>query len=160
MRNIMIEPTENIELVRPLFKAYMWHMKSYYEIADISAWIVRANEYFDLYRTDAEKIIYSISNKTGLFGFALVSKEYRCNASGSVISDFYIIPEMQGCGNGTLLAEYAFLQNPGMWEVSVASENENGFVFWSKVISKYTNNEYVNQYIDSYNGAVFSFSSA
>lgn len=156
----MITCTRDIELIRALFESYTWQMKSHFEVEDVSAWLASANEYLELYRTDPERKVYGISDNTGVFGFALTDRVYLHNTSGNVIAEFYINPENQNIGNGSLLARYVFSDNPGDWEVCVASKNNDGLQFWHKVIARFTNNNYKNHHMESYDGTVFCFNCA
>ena len=156
----MISETNDIEPVRPLFERYMWHMKQYFEIEDVEAWLVRANEYFNLYQVEPERKVYIFTAKEKISGFALVNSSYRFNTIGSVIAEFYIAPEQQNKGHGQELAKFAFAQRPGMWEVCVASGNISAYKFWNTAISEFTNGKYKIHSSESYDGKGFSFNSA
>ena len=156
----MISETNDIEPVRSLFERYMWHMKQYFEIEDVEAWLVRAKSYFNLYQVEPERKVYIFTSKNEISGFALVNRAYRFNSTGSVIAEFYIAPEEQNKGHGQELARFAFAQQPGMWEVCVASSNLSAYEFWRKVISEFTNGKYKLQNNDSYDGKGISFNSA
>lgn len=156
----MFSETYDIEPVRALFERYMWHMKQYFEIEDEQAWLVRANSYFNLYQVEPERKIYVFTTESEISGFALVNRTYRFNSAGSVMAEFYIAPEEQCKGHGQELANFTFAQQPGMWEVFVASGNTGAFDFWKKVISEYTNDQYELQSSDFYDGTGISFESA
>ncbi len=155
----MIAQLQDIEPIQPLFKRYMWHMKQYFEIEDVTSWLERANTYLNLYRSEPERKVYVISADDGeIFGFALVNRFLRFNTSGNAIAEFYISSEYQGKGFGSKVAEHVFRQQPGQWEVCVSSCNLAGYKFWEKMIVSYTNGKYQINDHASYEGKGFSFS--
>ncbi len=91
----MITEANDIETVRSLFESYMWHMKQYNKIEDVDAWVVRANQYFNLYGTEPERKVYIFTQKNVISGFSLVNREYRFNTTGNTIAEFYITPKEQ-----------------------------------------------------------------
>ena len=154
----MIVQTKNTDLVQPLFERYIWHMKQYHEINDVTAWKEGAYQYFNLYASEPErKLYYTSTSEEEIFGFAMLNNIYRFNSTGTVVAEFYIAPDMTGQGHGKALAEYVFSSHPGEWEVSVMSANAVGLKFWEKVISKYTNGKFTIQTKDSYDGKGFIF---
>ena len=89
-----------------------------------------------------------------------MNRAYRFNSTGSVIAEFYIAPEEQNKGYGKALANFAFAQHPGVWEVCVGSGNLGAYGFWETVISETTNGKYKLLSNDFYDGTAFSFSYA
>lgn len=156
----MIIHTDNIDWVRPLFDQYMWHMKQYYEIDDVPAWIGRANEYYDLYRTDTDRIVYVAVMDDELSGFALINSVCFFNETGRSIAEFYIVPEKHNNGYGRELAEFAFEQHPGQWEIRVTSRNKGAFIFWSKILVQYMGENFSVQSNELYDGRAFIFNNA
>ncbi|MGD8912187.1 MAG: GNAT family N-acetyltransferase [Candidatus Thiodiazotropha sp.] len=156
----MITLTDNIDWVKPVFEQYMWHMKQYYQVTDVQAWIDRANKYYELYRTEAERKVYVATSSDELIGFALINNICRFNSGGNAVAEFYITPNNQRKGVGRELSEFVFDQLPGQWEICVTSGNDNAYMFWSKVIAKYTGENYSVKSGDHYDGEAFVFSSA
>lgn len=135
-------------------------MKQYNKIEDVDAWVVRANQYFNLYGTEPERKVYIFTQKNVISGFSLVNREYRFNTTGNTIAEFYITPKEQKKGAGQELAKYTFAQQPGVWEVCIASGNKGAYKFWNKVISEFTSGDYKTRAIDTYDGKGFIFNSA
>jgi predicted acetyltransferase len=156
----MISRTTDLDLVRPVFEQYMWHMKQFHDVTDVRAWVERANKYFDLYRTDAGRKVYVARSNDELIGFALINDVFRFNSDGNAIADFYISPNYHLKGHGRELAEFVFDQQPGQWEVCVTSDNNGAYIFWSKVIAKYTGETYSVKSGEHYDGKAFVFSNA
>jgi predicted acetyltransferase len=156
----MIIRTDNIDWVKPLFKQYMWHMKQYYEINDVSRWIEQANMYYDLYRTDRDRLVYVTVINNELSGFALVNSVCSFNQTGRSIAEFYIQPEKHNHGYGRELAEYVFEQHPGQWEIRVTSRNKGAFTFWSKIVEHYMGINFSVQSKESYDGQAFLFNNS
>lgn len=156
----MISETNDIEPLRPLFERYMWHMRQYVEIEDVESWLASANEYFNLYQVEPERKVYILTGENTITGFALVNRVCRFNSTGNAIAEFYIAPEEQNKGHGRNLAEFAFAQQSGMWEVCVAANNLIAYRFWKSVISELTDDQYTLLNHDSYDGTGFSFDSA
>ena len=153
----MITQLQNIEPIRPLFEQYMWHMKQYFEIEDVGAWLERANTYLDLYQSEPERKAYAIAADDEVFGFALVNRFFRFNTSGNAVAEFYISQGHQDKGYGGELAKHVFNQQPGPWEVCVTSGNIDGYEFWNKIIASYTGEKYQINDHASYDGKGFTF---
>jgi predicted acetyltransferase len=156
----MITRTDNIDWVRPLFEQYIWHMKQYYEIDDVSAWIEQANKYYDLYRTDTDRIVYVSVMNDELSGFALVNSVCFFLEAGKSIAEFYIKPEKHNNGYGRKLAEFVFEQHPGQWEIRVSSRNKDAYMFWSKILTQYMGKKFAVETSESYEGHAFIFNNA
>jgi len=155
----MINSTRNIELVKPLFEEYMWHMKQYVEIDDVQHWLQRAYGYLELYKTEPDRQIFIYTKEKEVCGFSMVNSPQRFNRTGKAISEFYVKPKYQLNGIGRMLAEHSFTEFKGLWEVCVISGNESAYIFWKDVISRLTSGNYQELSKESYDGIAFCFNS-
>lgn len=76
-------------------------------------------------------------------GFVLLHQEGTLPATQWNIGEFFILAKFQGKGVGTEIARQLWEMHPGSWEISVIPENKSALVFWRKVVSKFTDNCYV-----------------
>lgn len=87
---------------------------------------------------------YLLYHKTIPAGFCVVNVEGEIND----VAEFYIIPTMRKRNYGRLLAEYIFDKHPGQWQVRQIEGAEHAIKFWRKVISKYTNNSFLEEVVE------------
>jgi len=156
----MITETRDIELVKPMFKDYMWHMSQYFCIKDYDSWYNNALEYLYKYRTEPDRHIYLLSNQEQHIGFCFTNKYFLRISNGSSISEFFILKKYQRSGYGNSLAQYVLEHYPDQWEIRVARKNKNAFGFWHHVISVHTSGSFQVVQQADYDGDIFVFNSA
>lgn len=153
----MISRTQKIDEIIPLFKTYLGYMSRFFEIHHFDSWVQGAIKNLTQYALKNDRHLY-ISKQTGtIIGFALVSKHLRFNTDGYAVADFFIHAPHTGKGHGRRLAEHIFLQFPGHWEVAVTSKNDSGMMFWDKVLTAVTNDNFLKQTNTTFNGTGFLF---
>lgn len=143
-----------------LFKDYLSFMSQFFEIEDYETWVGTAMSYLDSYGTESDRHIFVIKNSDVLIGFAMVNNHLRFNEDGFSVAEFFVEKQHQAKNHGRELAEFVFNQFPGQWEVAVTRGNHDALSFWQRVVSDYTNGDFREWEIDSYDGAGFSFNNA
>ena len=156
----MITETKDIELVKPMFEKYMWHMSQYFSITDYDSWYNNALEYLYKYRSEHDRHIHLISNQDQYIGFCFTNEYLLNNKCGKSISEFYILKHYQRSGYGSSLAKYVINRFHGPWEIRVTEKNKNACVFWHHVISEYTCGSFQVLQQADYDGDIFVFDSA
>ena len=76
-------------------------------------------------------------------GFALVNKHLEFQKDGFAVAEFYVKKDHERNGYGREMANYLFSEYLGNWEVSVAANNNSAMLFWERVLSVYTNGNYI-----------------
>ena len=153
----MIERTETIEIVKPIFGEYLNYVSQFYEIKNYGPWCDGAIKNLQRYSVEEGRYIYILIESGSVIGFALVNKHLRFNHDGFAIAEFYIQNEQSRKGYGRKLAEHVFAQFPGHWEIAVALKNNSALVFWKQVVSSYTNGTYLEKKTDTFSGSGFVF---
>lgn len=86
---------------------------------------------------------YLIRIKGKLAGFAIVQPKFQ---NGKIVArsltDLFILESYRGFGIGEEVARMVFDESPGLWQIEVAPGNEESAKFWSKVIYRYTGDDY------------------
>jgi predicted acetyltransferase len=76
-------------------------------------------------------------------GLALVAPAIVTRKEGEWMEQFFILKKYRGSGVGRALAEYVLRCHPGAWEVGQMPENLPAQAFWRRVISTFTDGEFV-----------------
>ncbi|ACT03170.1 GNAT family N-acetyltransferase [Paenibacillus sp. JDR-2] len=125
-------------------------------------------KYFDHQWTDEYRRPLMVKADGEIAGFALISldvpKEYMKWSTAektNVISEFFIMRKYRRKGLGRHVACLLFEQFTGIWEVRQTANNQPAYTFWKQIISKYTNNDYLETILqnEKWNGPVFVFES-
>jgi predicted acetyltransferase len=72
-------------------------------------------------------------------GVALVNQQCRLKENQWWMSQFFVVKKYRGRGLGERAAKYIFDRIRGRWEIGQLAGNGPGFLFWTKVVSRYTN---------------------
>jgi predicted acetyltransferase len=73
------------------------------------------------------------------------------------VAEFYIQKNHEKKGYGRKLAEHVFEKFPDNWEVAVSLKNKSALVFWTQVVSSYTNGKFIKKWNPSFCGYGFVF---
>lgn len=96
--------------------------------------------WFDAYFTEEEREAYFIREKSAgrLLGFVMINTYTRKSGGGHSIAEFMVLPSHRRAGIGRRAAVLCFDLHRGSWEVSPAYESAQAYLFWKKVIDRYT----------------------
>lgn len=121
-------------------------------------------KYLDHYWTDEGRHPYFVIVNEQYAGFVLINSYcyLQSSADAKAVAEFFIMRKYRGKGIGKAVAIRIFDRFPGEWEVLQHGNNEPSKVFWSKVISEYTNGEYslLDVETESWKGQGFVFNNA
>ncbi|MFM9873228.1 MAG: GNAT family N-acetyltransferase [Fimbriimonadaceae bacterium] len=86
---------------------------------------------------------YLVRIKGKLAGFVIVQPKFQ---NGQIVArsltDLFILESYRGFGIGEEVARMVFDESPGLWHIDVEPGNEESAKFWSKVIYRYTGDDY------------------
>lgn len=148
----MISRLDGIEEFKPIFQLYLAHMSQFFEIRHFDAWCEGAMNKLPLYLETDDRHIYILKMLNNIIGFSLINQHLRFNTDGFAIADFFVQKEYEGAGYGRQLAEHVFSRFPGNWEVAVSRKNKNALSFWNRVVSSYTNGNFIREQKTSFRG--------
>lgn len=100
---------------------------------------------FKKYFEDTDREAYCIYVNNEAAGFALLNKEVLETSFNWNMGEFFILAKFQKKGIGFEAAIKVFSMHKGRWEVSVIPENNTAIRFWSNVIARYANNDYIKE---------------
>lgn len=96
----------------------------------------------DYWQGDNDKFPYLIKMNDKFVGFVLVKLVSSVNRNYFSIAEFFILRKYRREGIGKAIAIKVFNLHKGKWEVYQKDSNKPAQVFWSNVISKYTNGQF------------------
>lgn len=110
-------------------------------------------KYFDTYFTDSSRDAFFIKEKATnkLLGFVMINQYVQKVDNGHSIAEYMVIPKYRKKHIGKKVAFECFNMYKGNWEVSPSYGSESAYIFWNKVITEYTNNNF------EYSDRIFSF---
>lgn len=91
-------------------------------------------------KTDKKAFVFLVDTKYA--GVALVNTQCRLRENEWWMSQFFVVKKYRGRGVGELAARHIFDHIHGKWEVGQLKGNDQGLKFWTKTISRYTNDAY------------------
>lgn len=102
-----------------------------------------AYKYLDSYWNKTDRYAFFIKKNNNIVGFVLINSYTVVGVGAKSIAEFYIKRKFRRAGIGKKAAFMALDLFPGKWEIREISQNKLGHLFWKKIISEYTNKEYV-----------------
>lgn len=109
---------------------------------------IKNYKYLDNYFSKEDHFPFFISTDGTISGFVLVNSYCIATNGSKSISEFFIHEEYRRKGIGKAAAMKTFDMFPGKWEIRQLSTNLNGHMFWKKVISEYTKNNFKEVFLD------------
>jgi predicted acetyltransferase len=97
------------------------------------------------YFLDEARKAFLINIGNELAGFVFLSKNGRLPDTQWNMSEFFILAKFQGKGIGEKVAHQIWRMYQGLWEVSVIPENKSALVFWRRAVSKFTEDQYLEE---------------
>lgn len=100
--------------------------------------------WFDNYFTDEDRIAYFIleEESTKILGFVMINQNMKIYDNCHSIAEFLILPNYRRHHIGKKVAFEIFNKFKGNWEIEPIENSYEATIFWNKIISEYTNNNY------------------
>jgi predicted acetyltransferase len=143
-------------ILENLWQLYEYDMSQYEEDGGPNDYGLFGRRYFDHYWTDKGRYPYFIKISGKLAGFVLVSSIRNLKESGNdhpmnlshsdvthSVGEFFVLRNYRRKGIGKFVAHRIFDMFPGKWRVSQMENNQPSQEFWRKIISEYTNGDYL-----------------
>jgi len=132
--NLVLIKKESKKILKQLIKEYEQELLKVEQVEEY--------KYLDSYWEKENRFPFFIELDNKLAGFTLINDYNLVNKGGKNIAEFYIKKEFRQKGIGKLAAMKVFDLFKGKWEIRELKENIEGQIFWRKVISEYTNNNF------------------
>ena len=116
------------------------HDYSEFNGKDVGAFGLFGYTYLDHYWTDPDRFPFLVRVDEHIAGFALVRR--REAEPGFSLAEFFVLRKYRGQGVGQIIAHRIFDVFAGRWQVEQEAGNRVARIFWTKVIARYTNNNY------------------
>lgn len=162
MKLEILQPTiEKRDILQNLMELYQYDF-SEFESEDVNEEGLYGYKYLDNYWTIPGHFPFLIKVDGKLAGFALVREITLVDPHRSSyfkISEFFIMKKYRKEGIGKKTAFYLFDFFSGVWEVAELETNLPAQRFWRKVISEYTDNNFLEVQKDIWHGPIQLFTS-
>lgn len=122
---------------------YALYDGSQYIENDINEDCIFEYKWFDKYFTDNNRNAYFIKSGNRYLGMIMVNENLKFNKTGKCIAEFLIMPRFRKNHIGKNVAYKIFEKFKGDWEVQPMENNPGAYSFWKKIISEYTNGNYI-----------------
>jgi predicted acetyltransferase len=139
---VQVQVTEK-SVLQNLIELYEYDFSEFND-ADVNMYGLYGYKYFDCYWTEDTRYPFFIKVDGIYAGFVLINEHCHVlkDPGSKTIAEFFVMKKYRRKGIGKRVAFQAFNKFPGQWEVLQHGENEPSKLFWRKVISEYTNNNY------------------
>ncbi|MDN3449427.1 GNAT family N-acetyltransferase [Planococcus sp. APC 3906] len=162
MKLEILQPTVDQKyILRNLMELYQYDF-SEFENEDVNEDGVYGYRHLNNYWTTPGHFPFLIKVDGNLAGFALVREIASSDTHSSSyfkICEFFIMKKYRKEGIGKKSAFYLFDFFPGAWEVAEIETNLPAQRFWRKVISEYTDNNFLEVQKDNWHGPIQLFTS-
>lgn len=157
--NITIEQVEYERkfALRHLLELYNYDFSEFTK-DDVNEFGLYDYKYLDNYWNEPNRFPLFIKVNGKYAGFALIRK-IKNDSSNDVynsIAEFFVMKKYRKMGVGRTAVINLFEKYKENWEISVIKENKPAQIFWKKVISKYSNGNYI-EYKNKDGDTIFSF---
>ena len=113
-------------------------------------------KYIEKYWQEENRHPYILKCDNKLAGFVL--QRYNENNMNE-IAEFFVINKYRKLGAGTFMANKMFELYKGKWEVRTLLKNKSAQEFWKNTITKFTNNNFEEKFINDNSRLAFYFES-
>lgn len=150
-------------ILRNLMQLYQ-HDLSVYDHADVDAHGLYNYNYLDLYWFEVTRFPYIVQCEGQIAGFVLLRQgvhDFRTDAVCAElfsIAEFFVLRKYRRRGIGQFVAEWAFAQFQGRWQVRTPVSNEAAQAFWDKLIARIAVGDY--ERFIAEDAVVFQFTNA
>lgn len=148
--DIRLATVDERPVVRQLMELYLYDF-SELDGADTSPLGLYQYPFLDHYWVESGRSAYLVHVEGRLAGFVLVSRSnYLTGADDAwVMSEFFIMRKYRLRGVGEAVARWIFDHHHGTWQVGQIPQNTPATIFWRKVISRYTHDDYEEHLLDN-----------
>src|SRR6185437_10196727 len=150
MKLILLKALEQHKIViRNLMQYYIYDFSEYIknDVEDNGLFAPYSN-LMDYWEGDGNKFPYVIKMNDKYVGFVLVKLITSVGGNYFSIAEFFILKKYRKEGIGKTIAIKVFNLHKGHWEVYQKITNKPAQLFWSKVISEYTKEQFKERFED------------
>ena len=150
---------ENKFVLSQLIQLYHYDFSEFTD-DDVNEFGLYDYKYLELYWTEVNRFPFFIKVDGKYAGFVLVRKitDEDLKTDYYSMAEFFVMKKYRKMGVGRVAAESLFDTFKGKWEASVVEENVTAHLFWKKVISHYSNGNYIENFND-FDDSIFLFES-
>ena len=143
------------EILANLLEKYDYEF-SQYDNRDVNKLGLYGYKYLDCYWIDENRWAYFIEVDTKLAGFVMVNDfpEAEDRETDFSIAEFFVMHKYRRLGVGKQAFFNVLEIHKGKWQLKRHPKNEASVVFWDKVISEYTNDNF--ELIEAYKGTEYA----
>lgn len=130
------------EILAELLEKYNYEF-SQYDRRELPTNARYGYKYLNNYFTDNDRYAYFIYCDTKLAGFALIRKNPDCERSANwSVAEFFVIYNYRRQGVATEAIKQLFDIHKGYYHINYHKKNIASELFWNKIASIYSNNNY------------------
>jgi predicted acetyltransferase len=144
MNFILLKASDEHKIViQNLMQYYIYDFSEYikYDVEDNGLFAPYPN-LMDYWERDNNKFPYVIKMNDKYVGFVLVKLNNSIDRNYFSIAEFFILKKYRREGIGKAIAIEVFNLHKGHWEVYQKDSNKSAQLFWKKVISEYTKEQF------------------
>lgn len=143
MLEVIKAQSKDKEVLFNLLEKYLYEF-SKWEKTDINEQGLYDYEWLDYYFSNENRFPYLIKVDNKLAGFILVSDypEVPEEETDFCLSEFFIMHKYRRMGYGKRAIFNVLDRHHGKWQLKCHPKNTISVLFWTKVISEYTNGKY------------------
>lgn len=137
-------------VLQNLFQLYMHDITASLPM-DVNEHGLFEYNYIDYYFTEENRYAYLIHIENKIVGFVLIDDEFMVLDDKKDVpcydfSEMFILNAYKKKGYGEIVAKQIFDMYKGNWEIRPVPRSEGASRFWLKVVKKYTNDNYKENY--------------
>lgn len=141
---IYAAPIKEKETILNLIQFYSYDFSEFMDMDVEDNGLYASYPYMDDYWTEpGVRFPYLIKCNGRMAGFALVRKIQTAQKTFFSMAEFFVTKKYRRLGVGKKAAIALFDLHSGAWEVFQLKTNSPAQNFWKKVISEYTNDQYI-----------------
>lgn len=119
-----------------------------YDMSEYMAWEIPDDGLYECidfkkYWETKDAFPFLIRYRNELAGFVIIDKRGSDDTIEFNMAQFFILRKFKRKGIGEYVAHHCFNQFKGTWEVMVIPGNEGAYRFWRSIITKFTNNNFI-----------------
>ncbi|MFA4827003.1 MAG: GNAT family N-acetyltransferase [Candidatus Shapirobacteria bacterium] len=106
-------------------------------------------KYLDSYWQKPDRFPFFIEVDEKIAGFVLVNSYNLVIDEGKNIAEFYVEKEFRKNGIGREASRQIFNLFPGKWEIRQIIENPKARLYWLKLMTEFTKNNFTEKFVDN-----------
>jgi [ribosomal protein S5]-alanine N-acetyltransferase len=151
--------TTDYPIIQNMARFYLYDMSQY--LGNKMDWKIPENGLYEAldfksHWEDKQAHPFLIRYKGELAGFAIVDKKGSMSDIDFNMAQFFVLKKFSGKGVGSTIARQLFDWFKGNWEIMAMSGNEGAYRFWRKVISDYSEQNFI-EYSTQDNGCIKNY---